>query len=179
MRAAPHGAIPANDGHRGMTESTAMTQIRKRLVGGEILEVAIGDRFGYVQFIGQHPQYGDAILVSPALHARQAHFATGFFSSGYVTFYPAGISVSNKVVEVVAQSSPPKLPKHFRRPRGKPDNGAVATWVIEGGWREVVRQGLTDDERRMPIADVWNHESLRERISKGWTPQTDTNSLSV
>src|SRR5687768_1645955 len=164
MRAAPGCAIPANERHRDMTESTAMAQIRKRLVGGEILEVAIGDRFGYVQFIGQHPQYGDAILVNPALHARQAHFATGFFSSGYVTFYPAGIAVSQKVVEVVAQSSPPKLPKRFRRPKAKPSDGAVESWVIEGGWREVVRQNLTDEERHMPIADVWDHKFLRERI---------------
>jgi hypothetical protein len=154
-------------------------QIRKRLVGGEILEVTIGDRFGYVQFIGQHPQYGDAILVSPALHSRQAHFATGFFSAAYVTFYPAGIAVSNKVVEVVAQSSPPKLPRRFRRPKGRAGEGAVASWVIEGGWREVVRQNLTDEERHMPIADVWDHAFLRERIANGWTPQTDSSSLSA
>jgi hypothetical protein len=168
------------NGKRGdVTESTTMARIRKRLVGGEILEVAIGDRFGYVQFIGQHPQYGDAILVNPALHARQAHFASGFFSSGYVTFYAAGTAVSNKVVEVVAQSSPPKLPKRFRRPREIPGDGAVEAWVIEGGWREVVRQNLSDEERRMPIADVWNHESLRQRIANGWTPQTDANSVSA
>jgi hypothetical protein len=66
-----------------------MAQIRKRLVGGEILEVPVGDRFGYVQFLGEHREYGEAILVSPKLHDRVAHFATGFFSTGYVTFYPA------------------------------------------------------------------------------------------
>jgi hypothetical protein len=83
------------------------------------------------------------------------------------------------VVEVVAQSSPPKLPKRFRRPREIPGDGAVEAWVIEGGWREVVRQNLSDEERRMPIADVWNHESLRQRIANGWTPQTDANSVSA
>ena len=150
-----------------------MARIRKRLVGGEILEVPVGDKFGYVQFIGEHREYGDAILVSPVLHKRQAHFPTGFFSSGYVTFYPAGLAVSNKLVEVVAQSSPPKLPKRFRRPGAKRD-GAVDTWVIEGGWREIVRQNLTEEERRLPIAGIWNHESLRERIANGWTPETDT-----
>jgi hypothetical protein len=179
MRAAPGDAIRVNGERRDVTESTPMAQIRKRLVGGEILEVAIGDRFGYVQFIGQHPQYGDAILVSPALHKRQAHFASGFFSSGYVTFYPAGNAVSSKVVEVVAQASPPKLPKRFRRPRATPGDGVVESWVIEGGWREVVRQNLTDEERHMPIADVWNHESLRKRIANGWTPQSDSHSVSA
>lgn len=149
-----------------------MARIRKRLVGGEILEVPVGKRFGYVQFLGEHREYGDAILVSPVLHDRQAHFATGFFSTGYVTFYPAALSVSSKLVEVVAQSSPPSLPKRFRRPKAERD-GAVESWVIEGGWRDVVRQNLTDEERKLPIAGVWNHQFLREQIAKGWTPETD------
>lgn len=149
-----------------------MAKIRKRLVGGEILEVPVGKQFGYVQFIGEHREYGDAILVNPTLHDRQARFATGFFDAGYVTFYPAGVAVSNKLVEVVAQSSPPKFPKRFRRPKAQRD-GAVESWVIEGGWRDVVKQNLTDEERRLPIAGVWDHELLRKQIAKGWTPETD------
>jgi hypothetical protein len=149
-----------------------MATMRKRLVGGEILEVPVGDRFGYVQFLGEHREYGDAILVNPTLQDRQAHFPTGFFSTGYVTFYPAAVSVAQKLVEVVAQSSPPSLPKRFRRPRAERD-GAVDSWVIEGGWRDVVKQTLTDEERKLPIADVWKHEFLRARIADGWTPATD------
>jgi hypothetical protein len=45
--------------------------------------------------------------------------------------------------------------------------------VIEGGWRNVVRQNLTDAERALPIAGVWSHEFLRKQIANGWTPQTD------
>jgi len=147
--------------------------MRKRLVGGEILEVAVGNRFGYVQFLGAHREYGDAILVNPALQDRQAYFGTGFFAAGYVTFYPAGDAVSNKLVEVVAQSSPPKLPKRFRRPKTEHD-GAVDAWVIEGGWRNIVKQTLTDEERKLPIAGVWNHEFLRKRLADGWTPEKDS-----
>jgi hypothetical protein len=150
-----------------------MAQMRKRLVGGEILEVPVGKRFGYVQFLGEHREYGDAVLVNPTLHDRQAHFPTGFFSSGYVTFYPAAVSVSQKLVEVVAQSSPPSLPKRFRRPKSERD-GAVESWVIEGGWRNVVRQTLTDEERKLPIAEISDHDFLRQKIANGWTPETDS-----
>ncbi|HEU5137013.1 MAG TPA: hypothetical protein VFU13_17830 [Steroidobacteraceae bacterium] len=150
-----------------------MAFMRKRLVGGEILEVPVGKRFGYVQFLGEHREYGDAVLVSPELHDRQASFSSGFFSNGYVAFYPAGVSVSQKLVEVVAQSSPPRLPKRFRRPKAERD-GAVESWVIEGGWRKVVRQTLSDEERKLPIAEISNHEFLRERIAKGWTPEKDS-----
>jgi hypothetical protein len=149
-----------------------MAYMRKRLVGGEILEVPVGSRFGYVQFLGEHREYGEAILVNPELHDRQARFATGFFSTGYVTFYPACDAVSQKRMEVVAQSSPPRLPKRFRRPKEERD-GAVESWVIEGGWRNVVRQTLSDEERKLPIAGVWNHDFLRTQIAKGWTPETD------
>lgn len=148
-------------------------QIRSRLVGGEILEVPVGSQFGYVQYIGTHPDYGDAILVNPALHDRQAHFAAKFFSDAYVAFYPAGTSVSQKLVEVVAQSSPPKLPKRFRRPAKTSQDGKVEAWVIEGGWRKVVKSDLSDEERSIPIAGAWDHKSLSEKISKGWTPQKE------
>ncbi len=87
----------------------------------------------------------------------------GFFSTGYVTFYPAGNAVSRKMVEVVAQSSPPRLPKRFRRPKATLKDGAVESWVIEGGWRDVVKQTLTDEERRLPIAEISDHEFLRDR----------------
>jgi len=149
-----------------------MARIRKRLVGGEILEVPVGKRFGYVQFLGEHREYGDAILVSPELHDRLARFTTGFFSTGYVTFYPACDAVARKQLEVVAQSSPPRLPKRFRRPKAERE-GAVESWVIEGGWRDIVKQNLTDEERKLPIAGIWNHELLRTQIAKGWTPETD------
>jgi len=149
-----------------------MAQMRKRLVGGEILEVPVGKRFGYVQFLGEHREYGDAVLVNPELHDRQARFASDFFSTGYVTFYPACQAVSAKLVEVVAQSSPPRLPKRFRRPKAEHD-GAVEAWVIEGGWRNVVKQTLSDEERKLPIASVWKHENLRDNIASGWTPETD------
>jgi len=150
-----------------------MSQMRKRLLGGEILEVPVGDRFGYVQFLGEHREYGDAILVNPALHERQARFPTGFFSGGYVTFYPASLSVSQKRAEVVAQSSPPAVPKRFRRASGNHEDGTVEKWVIEGGWRDVVRERLSDEERSIPIAGVWTHEFLGEQIANGWTPETD------
>jgi len=147
--------------------------MRKRLVGGEILEVPVGNRFGYVQFLGEHREYGDAILVNPVLHDRQARFSSEFFSTGYVTFYPACDAVTQKRMEVVAQSSPPQLPKRFRRPKSERD-GTVESWVIEGGWRNVVKQTLNDEERKLPIAGIWNHEFLRQQIANGWTPQTDS-----
>ncbi len=151
-----------------------MARIRSRLLGGEILEVPIGTQYGYVQFLGNHREHGDAILVSPALHPRQAHFPAGFFSKGYVTFYPATLAVTQHRAEVVAQSSPPGVPKRYRRPAEVASDGKVESWVIEGGWRNVVKRELSDEERSIPIASVWNHERLSSQIAKGWTPEKES-----
>ena len=158
---------------RHLCQNRTMSKMRKRLLGGEILEVPVGARFGYVQYLGEHREYGDAVLVNPGLHERQAHFPARFFSSGYVAFYPASDSVTRKVAEVVAQSSPPQVPKRFRRPGVTLESGAVESWVIEGGWRTVNKETLTDEERSLPIAGIWTQKFLGEQIAKGWTPQND------
>jgi hypothetical protein len=152
----------------------AAASIRSRLLGGEILEVPIGTKFGYVQFLGNHRLHGDAVLVHPALHTRQSSFAAGFFSSGYVAFYPACLAVTQKRIEVVAQSPPPAIPKRYRRPEAVASGGKVESWVIEGGWRNVTKRELSDEERSIPIAAVWNHEQLSAKISKGWKPELDS-----
>lgn len=151
-----------------------MARIRNRLLGGEILEVPIGARFGYVQFLGNHPEHGDTILVNPALHDRQAHFPAGFFSKGYVTFFPATLEVTQRRAEVVAQSSPPGVPKRYRRPSAVASDGKAEGWVIEGGWRNVIKRELTDEERSIPIAAVWTREKLSAQIAKGWTPEIES-----
>jgi hypothetical protein len=148
--------------------------IRSRLLGGEILEVPIGTKFGYVQYLGTHRLHGDAILVNPVLQDRKGAFGASFFSSGYVTFFPACLAVTQKRVEVVAQSTPPALPKRFRRPAVVSGDGSVASWTIEGGWRDVEKQKLSDDERQLPIAQVWDQEMLKAKIASSWTPATDS-----
>jgi hypothetical protein len=49
----------------------------------------------------------------------------------------------------------------------------VNSWVIEGGWREIVKDDLSVEDRQLPIAKVWDHALLSAQISSGWTPATD------
>jgi len=143
---------------------------RKRVKPGDVLELKAADRYAYLQFIGRHPEYGDAILVGPKLYASPHTEVTGeAFLNGYVTFYPVTVAVARGLVEVVGHLTPPSLPQRFRRP-GAMSGRRIDTWVIEDNAGEVVRRKLSEAELQLPIASIWNHELLVQRITEGWTP---------
>lgn len=146
-----------------------MATQRTRVKAGDVLQLRAGERFAYVHYIGKHPEYGDAVLVSPKLHEPQASVASAIFAGGYVAFYPAAAAVAQGLLEVVAHLPPPSLPERLRR-AGARSGRRVETWIIEGGDREVVKAKLSEEDLRLPIAAIWNHELLVQRIAEGWNP---------
>lgn len=146
-----------------------MTTQRKRVKVGDILELKAAKRFAYLHFLGRHPEYGDAVLVSPGLGERPTPVTGEIFSSGYVAFYPLSAAVAQGLVEVVAHLPPPDLPKRLRRP-GARSGRRVDTWIVEGDSGEVVREKLSEEELQLPIAAIWNHELLVQRVAEGWHP---------
>lgn len=146
-----------------------MATQRKRVKAGDVLQLKAGNRFAYLHYIGKHPEYGDAVLVSPQLHERQMAVTGDVFSSGYITFYPVTAAVAQQLVNIVGNLPPPALPRRFRRP-GAISGRRVKTWIIEDDTGEVVRAKLSEEELRLPIASIWNHEYLVQRIVEGWSP---------
>lgn len=146
-----------------------MATQRKRAKAGDVLELKAGDRFAYLHFVGKHPEYGDAVVVNPGLREQPETVSAEFFANGYVTFYPVAAAVAQGLVEVVAHLPPPKLPERLRR-AGARSGRHVDTWIIETGSGDVVKAKLSDEELRLPIAAIWNHELLVQRIAEGWTP---------
>lgn len=142
---------------------------RKRVKVGDVLQLKVEGRFAYLHFIGTHPEYGGAVVVNPQFREEPATVSSGYFSGGYVTFYPVTAAVAQGLVEVVAHLPPSSLPERLRR-AGARSGRHVVTWVIETGSGEVVRTRLSDEERRLPIAAIWNHELLVQRIAEGWNP---------
>lgn len=146
-----------------------MAKQRKRAKVGDVLELEAGNRFAYLHYIGRHPEYGDAVLVKPQFRERQTSVTADMFSGAYVAFYPVTAAVSQGLVDVVGHLPPPDLPNRLRR-AGARTGRRVDTWIIENGSREVVKAELSDEELRLPIAAIWNHELLVQRIAEGWTP---------
>jgi hypothetical protein len=49
----------------------------------------------------------------------------------------------------------------------------VETWIIEDGASELVTKKLSETERELPIAVIWNRELLVQRVSEGWRPEME------
>src|SRR5258706_15256277 len=85
----------------------------KRAKPGDILRLNTPKGFAYLQYIGRHPEYGDAVLINPVLGERPSGQP---FSSGYVAFYPVSAAAARRIVEIVDHLTPPRLPQRLRRP---------------------------------------------------------------
>lgn len=86
-------------------------------------------------------------------------------------FYPFSAAVSRGMVRVIGSMPSPELPARLRR-AGIRSGGKIETWIVQDEDNvETVRRTLTDEERHLPIAAIWNHELLLKRVREGWRPE--------
>lgn len=148
-----------------------MTQ-RKKVKPGDILEFATSHGRGYLHYVGRHPEYGDAVVVCPTQYQNRVTEVAGLFSAGYVAFYPVSAAIAQGLVQIVGHAPSPSLPTRVRRP-GARVGTHVETWIVEDGHAEEVRSELSEAERHPPIAVIWNHELLAQRVREGWRPERE------
>lgn len=146
-----------------------MTATRTRAKPGDVLEFKAAGYFAYLHYIGKHPEYGAGVLVSPGLYETSTAVTDGLFSGGYLTFYPATVAVAQGLVRVVGHLPPPSMPRRFRRP-GATSGRDVVSWIVEDDAGEVVKTELSETDLLLPIASIWNHEYLVQRVAEHWNP---------
>lgn len=56
-----------------------MAEKRRRPRIGDVLELAVGSGFAYLQFVGTHDKYGDAIRVAPKVSAAPRDIVDSLF----------------------------------------------------------------------------------------------------
>ena len=140
---------------------------------GDVFELVVDAGFGHVQFIGTHAEYGDAIRVAPGVSARPEGIVASLFEGGtYVTFYPLRAALSKKLIRKVGHLPASSLPQRLRR-AGMRIGGRVETWIIEDETGEKLYRHLSESQLSLPIAAIWNHEFLIQRIREGWHPEQD------
>ena len=143
------------------------------LAAGDIVEIGADEGYLYLQYIGRHEVYGDAVLVHPAV-AKPGTHVEELFRDPYLAFYPATAATRRGLARKIGHlpTSLRKIPIRLRRP-GARVGTRVTTWIIEDGETETIRTSLTPDEARIPIAVIWNHELLLTRVKSGWRPERE------
>lgn len=144
---------------------------------GDVLEIATPNGLAYVQYVGKHSEYGDVVhIVSKCHQQRPANLSPIINAPGYLAFYPARLAVNSGLANIVETHDLPsgvELPMQLRRAGARLPDRTIATWIVEHNGQETVHRELSDDQKGLPIAAIWNHELLIQRIVEGWTPQKE------
>jgi hypothetical protein len=121
---------------------------------GDVLSVALGDGVAYLQYLGKHKRYGDAVLVSRRFEQALDSISPQFFADAYVAFYPVSAAAQQGLVEIVGHMPSPRVPSRIRR-AGERVGRTIKSWVIEGGLLgERVKATLSKSELQLPIAQT-------------------------
>jgi len=147
--------------------------VAKKLKPGDVLEIhaSAGGNI-YLLYAGKHAVYGDGVWVCPAVQATRPALQRDFLPGAYFTFYPANAAVGRGMAQVVGSLAGRGMPNRLRRP-GARIGGQVKTWVIESASGDVVKKELSEEELHLPIASIWNHEFLLDRVAEGWRPERE------
>lgn len=158
-----------------------------RLRSGDVLEVefpkvpspsvAFPDGgFGYLTYVGKHHHNGDAVRVCPRVFHEQPEITDGLFVDSYIAFYPANVALVHKLVRVVGRLAPVAMPTTFRRGPFKLGEVTLPYQIDVYNGKECktyLKYSLSEEEKNLNMATVYNHEALLCTISQGWRPQWD------
>jgi len=149
---------------------------RKRVHPGDILEIDVEGRYAYVQALGKHPILGWAVCVlTDALDSPCQRPEDLVPDRGYVAFYSIDAAAREGDAQVVARGAWHRdVPERMRARHHIDRSGRVLDWEIDDSSHPsgyYVTQLLTDEERQLPIAEIWPHEVLCAHIRSGWRPE--------
>jgi len=151
--------------------------VRQRVRTGDLLEIHTPKGHSYVQYIGKHPEYGDVIRVLPGCHSqRPTDFSQLIGGPSYLAFYSVRVAVNTGFAEKIETFNVPadaKVPTRLRRAGARSRDGRILSWIIECDGHETVEQQLSEVQRQLPIAAIWDHELLVLRIVENWLPDQE------
>jgi hypothetical protein len=126
-----------------------------------------------LHYISKDPTFGELVRVLSGLHAKRPQ-CFDVSQALYAVFFPLSAAASKGIVEIVGHVEVPQgdeRPRLMRRPGGITRDGRILNWFITDGANEWRKDALSDSERELSIAEIWNDTLLIERITSGWRPR--------
>ena len=150
----------------------------KRVRIGDIIEIPTSRGLAYAQYGHKKEQWGALLRILPGFCAQRPEDFSQIANQeeSFVVFFPLQAAISRGIFEVVAHQEIPQHARTFPLFRGagfRDRQGRVQNWWLWDGVREWPIGRQTDEQRKLPLCQVWNDTLLIERIEEGWTPEKD------
>lgn len=150
----------------------------KRIRIGDIIEIPTSKGLAYAQYAHRRKNWGALIRVLSGFYKERPHSFSELINQPerFVVFFPLQAAVSRRIFEVIAHEEVPVFAQRFPlfRAAGFVDrDGRVINWLLWNGESEWRVERLTDEQRQLPLRQVWNDTLLIQRIEEGWTPGAD------
>lgn len=151
----------------------------KRIKIGDVVEVPTKRGLAYFQYTLKVPQYGALIRIFPGFYETRPMNLEELSKQKeqFVTFFPLQAAINRKIFAVVGNTEIPEFARDlplFRTAGLSDRSGKVTAWWLWDGKKEWKIGQLTEQQRSLPILEVWNDTLLIERIEEEWTPETDS-----
>lgn len=151
---------------------------KSRIRPGDVFEIKTKKGLAYAQFVLRHPQMGELIRVLPGFHdVRPSRFTEVVAQpERFVTFFPLQAAVNQGIFEIVAHEKVPEAAQKFPlfRAAGHIDReGFIHDWWLWDGQKSWRIGKLSQEQKKLPIQEVWNDTLLIERIEEEWTPEKE------
>jgi hypothetical protein len=142
---------------------------------GDVFEIRTPAGTAYFQATRFDPSQGHLIRVLPGTFVARPDL-TSLAAGGerFWLYFPLGAAWRRKIVNRVSNEPIPPSARALplMRSPGRVEHGRVASWAIMDGDTILRWVGaLSDAERDLSIAGLWNDTLLVERIASGWAPR--------
>jgi regulator of ribonuclease activity B len=132
----------------------------------------------YLQYASKHPRYSDTVRILPGLFKARPtpdELAALVTQEGYFTYYLVSLALKYGLVEFISNYPIPTgldAPSKLLRAGFTTREGKVMAWFLWDGTQEtLLKRELTAEEKRISLAQMWNHEFLVHRLAEQWRPE--------
>ena len=147
----------------------------KRALLGDVVQIAIDKGFAYAQLTHRNRLCGCLLRVLPGVH-RSPLKDLGKktrVKELYHTFVFEEDLHESPAVQIVGHEPIPKESRAFPLFRAgvkDPKTKQVKTWWLWDGAKEWPIGELREDQKLLPLRQIWNYKILINKINEGWRP---------